>query len=29
VNGLARDLLAPDKLAFVIAGRPKAELPAR
>ena len=29
VNRLARDLLTPDKLAFVVVGRPKVELPAR
>ena len=29
VNRLARDLLTPDKLAFVVVGRPKAKLPAR
>jgi zinc protease len=29
VNRLARDLLMPDKLAFVVVGRPKVELPAR
>ena len=29
VNKLARDLLMPDKLAFVVVGRPKVELPAR
>ena len=29
VNRLARDLLTPDKLALVVVGRPKVELPAR
>ena len=29
VNRLARDLLTPDKLALVVVGRPKGELPAR
>jgi zinc protease len=29
VNRLARDLLAPDKLTFVVVGRPTVELPAR
>jgi zinc protease len=29
VNTLARDLLAPDKLTFIIAGQPKVDVPAR
>ena len=29
VNNLARDLLTPDKLTFIVVGRPRADLPAR
>lgn len=29
VNTLARDLLTPDKLTFIVVGRPRADLPAR